>query len=230
MQHSLNLCQKTCHRRVNRRRAWRNVMLAVLMLAVTSCAAQGCGTVDEAPRMEYYIQGGSLDFKQPSTVRQPVEDYVRLMMTGRNFFMDLYRIDDPCAEERYKLHGDWISSRTSFEYHGYSLIGYDPICLSGQLRTSGSTLTFDLTFISVPDERFTNLTAWGTCDIHAAQRLITQVRWPAWCDNTSSASVEVSWQLCGEYNGRPFELEFTQVYYGKSRYPMYTQPHGHHHY
>jgi len=230
MLHSLNLTSGTRHHRIMRRRAWRNVTLAALAIACTSCAAQSCGPVDEAPRMEYYMQGGSVDFRQPSTVRQPVEDYVRLMMTGRNFFMDLYRIDANCAEERYKIHGDWVSSRSNFEYYGYSLVGYDPISLSGRLLTSGSTLTFDLTYISVPDERFTNLSAWGTCSYGAAQRLIEQVRWPVWCENTSSASAEVTWQLRGEYNGVPFELEFTQVYYGKSRYPMYTQRHARRHY
>jgi hypothetical protein len=49
------------------------------------------------------------------------------------------------------------------------------------------------------------------------------VRLPEWSVNTSTDSAEISWEVAGEFEGEPFTVTFSQVYYGRSRYPVYSR-------
>ncbi len=201
----------------------RTVFLVSLALLCASCGARACDPWQGAPRTEYYIEGGAIEYKQAAGAPQPVVDYIRGMMEGRNLYMDLWRVDADSSDERYKIQSDYVSSRPGFMVYNGQSLELDPFGFSGRLIRDDGTLQFDIVNIFPGDERFTDLRAWGSCDYSDAQRLIKQVRLPEWSVNTSTDSVEISWEVAGRFEDGPFSVSFTQVYLGRSRYPVYSR-------
>lgn len=169
------------------------------------------------------MQGGEISFALGTTSQVEVLDFTRALMSNQKYFMGLWRVDADDSDERYKLEPPRsVANHSQFNnYDGVQLV-VPRTTMSGPLLFDGVTLGFDLE-ITAADSTLSNLSAYGTCNLADAQRLIKQVRLPAWSNNTSDDIAEVSWTLVGDYEGNPFSVRFTQVFQGKSRYPVYPE-------
>lgn len=199
----------------------KTLIMFAILLVVTSCHASSCDRWNNAPRTEYYFQAGEISFALGTTSQVGVLDFTRELMNHQSYFMNLWRVDADDSDERYKLEPPRsVANHSQFNNYVSVQLQSPANTMSGPLLFDGVTLGFDLE-ITAADSAFTNLSAYGTCRLDDAQRLIKQVRLPAWSNNTSDDIAEVSWTLAGDYEGDPFSVSFTQVFRGKSRYPVY---------
>lgn len=202
-------------------RVLRNAAAILIFLLLTACYSPSCTDWGNSPRTEYYIEGSQIEIAQPSSVDPAVSNLASGMMGGVELFMDLWRVDADDSDENYKIESAYVKNTPRFPYYNSAYVGNVSYRISGALEYPPGMLNMDLNKITGTSDDFTNLRLEGNANYDDAQRLIKQVRLPVWSSNTSSDTALITWEFTGSYQGSPFSLSFTQVFYGKSRYPVY---------
>ncbi|MCC7477265.1 hypothetical protein IT575_02305 [bacterium] len=167
---------------------------------------------DTTPYTSYFLLGEDVyNLRGLGSSDPDIYDAVRILMPERAVFMGLFSRGGSFPAERTEIFSGSINSRL-VRYNGFDFYSEPYLRGFGYLDAFGSRgdLDMDLDSDDFRLRGFEDLRLLGFIDLFEAQRLIDDVSFIAFRDDSSSFTTTATWELSGYYYGRFFEVSFEQ--------------------
>jgi hypothetical protein len=194
----------------------------VIVIAGLLCSLAGCGSPllgggGKNLETRYYFTGGApFDFSTSGGADQAVQHLIAAALGSVRMSTGLSRRCGADSWDEYQL-----SNSGTLIYSNYSYVFEDGCPGTMDCGNAALQYHFAKDWIATEPAADNYVICFDVdlscrCNLEKAQRLVDEVRFPKWRDNTSTSTVEAVWTVTGTHDGQAFSLTCKQLLTGIS--------------